>query len=104
AAFSENPVGTGPFRFVSLIHGGEIRVERNPDYNWAPARAVHQGPAYIDRIIFKDVPEESTRVAALQSGQIHAADSIPPQNVAGFKADSCFRWIEKEFLNDNYTL
>jgi peptide/nickel transport system substrate-binding protein len=101
--FAQHPVGTGPFRFVSLKPGTEIRLERNPDYAWSPL-GTHHGPAYLERLTFKDVPEESTRVAVLESGQVHAADLIPPQNLAAFKADARFTVLEKELLNTNYAL
>lgn len=104
ATLSEHPIGSGPFRFVSLSQGTEIRLERNPDYQWAPPTAAHQGPAYLDRITFKNVPEEATRVAALQSTQLHAVDFIPPQNLVALKADPSFRVQQKELLNNNYAL
>jgi peptide/nickel transport system substrate-binding protein len=97
-------VGSGPFRFVSLTQGIEIRLARNADYRWAPPTATHSGPAWLDRLTFKNVPEEATRVAALQSGQVHAADTIPPQNIVAFKADPKFRMLQKELLNNNYAL
>jgi peptide/nickel transport system substrate-binding protein len=100
----QNPVGTGPFRFVSLVQGTEIRLAKNPDYQWAPSTASHAGPAYLDGLMFKNVPEESTRVAALQSRQVHAADTIPPQDIVAFKADPGLRLLQKELLNLNYTL
>lgn len=104
AAIAQNPVGTGPFRFVSLVQGVEIVLERNPDYRWAPPTAAHEGPAYLQRLVFRNVPEEATRVAALQSRQVHAADGIPPQNIAVLRSASGFRLVEKELLNLNYTL
>ena len=104
ATFSQNPVGTGPFRLASLVQGSEVRLERNAGYNWAPPTAGHAGPAYLERLIFKNVPEEATRVAALQSRQVHAVDAIPPQNIAGIKADPAYRLLEQEFLNNNYAL
>jgi peptide/nickel transport system substrate-binding protein len=104
AAIAQNPVGTGPFRFVSLVQGVEITLERNADYRWPPGTAAHEGPAYLQRLVFKNVPEEATRVAALQSRQVQAADGIPPQNIAALRAASGFRLVEKELLNLNYTL
>ncbi len=104
AVFAQNPVGTGPFRFAGLTSGTEIRLVRNPEYAWAPEGASHAGPAYLDQLTFKNVPEESTRVAVLQSGQVHAADLIPAQNLAGIKSDSRFGVLEKELLNTNYAL
>jgi peptide/nickel transport system substrate-binding protein len=100
----QNPVGTGPFRFVSLTQGTEIKLERNADYSWAPPTAAHNGPAYLERLTFKNVPEESTRVAALQSRQVHAADAIPPQSIAAIKADESLRFVDKELIQNNYAL
>jgi peptide/nickel transport system substrate-binding protein len=54
--------------------------------------------------VFRNVPEESTRVAALQSRQVQAADGIPPQNILSLQADPGFRLLRKELLNNNYTL
>ncbi len=102
--FAQNPVGTGPFRFAGLQPGTEIRLERNPDYHRGPEHGSHEGPAYLDKLTFKNVPEESTRVAVLQNGQVHAADLIPPQYLASIKADARFSVLEKELLNTNYSL
>lgn len=85
--FAQNPVGTGPFKFVKWTPNAEIVVEKNPDYNWGPANAAHTGPAYLDRIVFKIVPEESTRVGSLQSGQIDVVETVPPQNMAAMEND-----------------
>lgn len=102
--FAQHPVGTGPFRFVELLAGTEIRLERNPDYAWGPASAAHTGPAHLAKLTFKNVPEESTRVAVLLGGQVHASDLIPPQNLAELKRDERFTVLEKELLNTNYSL
>ncbi len=98
----QHPVGSGPFRFVSLTPGSEIRLEKNPDYNWAPPTASHSGPAYIDNLVFSNVPEQLTRVAALQSGQVQVGDLIPSQNIAEFKSDPDFLFLQKEMLDTNY--
>ncbi|MET0793535.1 MAG: ABC transporter substrate-binding protein [Polyangiaceae bacterium] len=102
--FAQNPVGTGPFRFAGLKPGTEIRLERNPDYQWAPGQGSRNGPAYLEKLTFKNVPEESTRVAVLQGQQVHAADLIPPQHLASIKNDPRFSVLEKELLNTNYAL
>jgi peptide/nickel transport system substrate-binding protein len=104
STFGEHPVGSGPFHFVSMVQGTEIRLARNPGYAWAPPSALHAGPAYLDSIVFRNVPEEATRVAALQSQQVHAADGIPPQNILSLQSDPSVRVLRKELLNNNYTL
>jgi peptide/nickel transport system substrate-binding protein len=98
-----HPVGTGPFRFDSHKAGTETLLTRNPDYRWAPAGS-RQGPARLSQLTFRNVPEESTRVAVLQSGQAGAVDLVPPQNLVLLKRTHDFQLLEGELLNHNYSL
>jgi len=102
--FAQHPVGTGPFRFRELVQGRSVHLERNPDYAWPPSSAGHTGPAHLEKLTFLNVPEESTRLAVLQSGQAHAADLIPAQNLRAFRSDASFTLLEKELLETNYAL
>jgi peptide/nickel transport system substrate-binding protein len=102
--FALSPVGTGPFKFKSLTPGTELALERNPDYRWEPAEAGHVGPAWLERLTFKNVPEEGTRVAVLENGQAGAVDLIPPQNIVQFQTSDKFHLIQRELLNHNYAL
>ncbi|WP_152401416.1 ABC transporter substrate-binding protein [Paenibacillus cellulositrophicus] len=102
--YPQNPVGTGPFKLVKLVPGTEVQFEKNPDYNWAPPTAKHQGPAYLDKLTVKYVPEEATRISVLQSKQVQAADIIPPQNLVALKADNQFRVQETELLQVNFSI
>lgn len=61
--FQENPVGTGPFRFVEWVKGDRIVYEANPDYWW-------EGYPKVETLIFRPIPESSTRVAAIQTDEI----------------------------------
>ncbi len=99
-----HPTGTGPFRLRSIESGAQVALDRNPDYRWAPASATHEGPAWLERLVFRNVPEESTRVAVLQNGQAGAADLIPPQNLLALRSSRHFRITEGELLNHNYSL
>jgi peptide/nickel transport system substrate-binding protein len=101
---AQHPVGTGPFKFKSLTPGTEIALERNADYHWAPAGAAHDGPAWLERLTFKDVPEEATRVAVLENGQAGAIDLIPPQNLVQLRTSPKVHVLERELLNHNYCL
>jgi peptide/nickel transport system substrate-binding protein len=103
-AFRLNPVGTGPFKFKSITPGTEIALERNSDYRWGPAGAAHTGPAWLERLTFKNVPEEATRVAVLENGQAGAVDLIPPQNLVQLRSSRKFHLVERELLNHNYSL
>ncbi len=63
------PVGTGPFRFVKWDHGNYIVLERNPDY-WD-----HPKP-YLDRLIFRVMPDAFARSAALQTGEVDIVGGV----------------------------
>ena len=75
--YGRNPVGTGPFRFVKWDSQSQVVLERNPDYNWAPEYASHKGPAYLDQIVFRILPEAATRLTALQTGELQIASEPP---------------------------
>ena len=71
------PTGTGPFEFVSYEPNQSFIVKKNPDYDWAPATATAEGPAKLDKITFNFIPNDQSRVGALQSGQAQLIQSTP---------------------------
>lgn len=68
------PIGTGPFRFARWNRGSDLVLERNPDY-WQP-----QQP-YLDRLIFRFLPDAGAAAAALETGAIQLATNIAPADV-----------------------
>jgi peptide/nickel transport system substrate-binding protein len=70
AGFAVKPVGTGPYKFVEWVKDDRLVLEANKDY--------HRGAPAIDRLVFRPVPELTTRVAALVSGQADLVSDIPP--------------------------
>src|SRR5712671_6951357 len=66
--FKKAPVGAGPYRFVSFTPGVELVFEAFDGY-WRKTPAVK-------RLVFKVVPEEATRLAALKRGEVDIAYSI----------------------------
>ncbi|WP_310195238.1 ABC transporter substrate-binding protein [Bacillus sp. 3255] len=102
--FGKNPVGSGPYKFVKWNDNAEIKVERNPDYSWAPALVENQGKPYLDGIVFKIVPEEATRIGSAQSGQVLAAETVPPQNAVALKNDAKLQLLQVNTGGLPYTL
>lgn len=88
--FARNPVGSGPWSFVEWIQSNRLVLERNDEYNWAPPIFDHQGPAYLDGITFQEIPDPSTRVNALESGDVDLLEEVPPVDVARFGDDDRF--------------
>ncbi len=77
-------VGTGPFRLVQWVKGDRIVLERNPDYRWGAAVFGHTGPAYLDRLVYQDIPEATSRAASVETGETHIAQ-ITETDVAGLQ-------------------
>ncbi|MEH7334412.1 ABC transporter substrate-binding protein [Neobacillus drentensis] len=80
ADFSQNPVGTGPYKMVKWVRNGEIQFEANKDY-W------QKGLPYLDKITAKIMPDENTRLNALKSGQIQFYWNVSPDNSQVLKND-----------------
>ena len=80
--FSRRPVGTGPFMVKEWVPKSHVTLVRNPDYRWPPATAGHQGPAYVEEITWRFVPEPTTRTAVLQTGEANIAEDLSYADVA----------------------
>lgn len=91
ANYVQNPVGTGPFMFREWVRRDRIVLVRNPKYNWGPPWAKHKGAAYVEQVTIRIIPEDGSRVAALEAGQLDGIGRVPPQNAAALRVDR--RWI-----------
>ncbi|WP_104081800.1 ABC transporter substrate-binding protein [Cryobacterium sp. Y11] len=75
------PVGTGPFIVDSWVKQSAITLVRNDDYVSPPADADHSGPAYLDQVIWRFIPDSASRYAALQAGQVDVIDNAQPDTI-----------------------
>jgi peptide/nickel transport system substrate-binding protein len=82
-ALATKPVGTGPYRFAEWVKDDHVTLEANPTY-WG-------GAPKLQRVIFKPIPNDGTRVAAVQTGEIDIAASIPPESIAQLTSASGLR-------------
>ena len=80
--FVENPIGLGPFKFVSAQPGlTEVVVERFDEYYGGASDLEPVGPACVSTVVFRVIPEASTRVAALLAGEVDIIQAVPPELV-----------------------
>ena len=89
AEYELNPVGTGPYKVVEVRPGEGVSMERWDEYNWGPEffEGANTGPYNFDRIEFSILPEEATRIAALEAGDIDYVNGISnPLDVAILEA------------------
>ncbi|HEY0329648.1 MAG TPA: ABC transporter substrate-binding protein [Rhodopseudomonas sp.] len=68
--YNNKPVGTGPFVFKEWKKGEYILLEKNPNY-W------DKGKPYLDKVIYKVVPDAAARSAGLEKGEIQYGTLSP---------------------------
>ncbi|MFN3333809.1 MAG: ABC transporter substrate-binding protein, partial [Caldilinea sp.] len=69
AGIEAKPIGAGPFKFVEWNRGNRIVLDAFEDY-W------DEGKPYVARVIFRPIPESSTRLAAIQTGEVHIINRL----------------------------
>lgn len=82
--FGRNPVGTGPFKFDSWRPDQGIKLVRNEKHDWATPWYKNKGKAYLDSVEYVVIPEDATRLAALETGEVHVisgTESLPSDKI-----------------------
>src|SRR6185369_4647680 len=73
--YTLHPAGAGPFMLGEYQKDSRTVLERNPNY-WAT------GKPYLDRVVLRPIPTDSTRLAELRSGGVQLAEALPLQDIA----------------------
>lgn len=68
-AFAQAPIGTGPFQFEERLIGDRIVMSANTSY-W------REGSPNVERVIFRIIPDSTTRLAAAQTGEVDIAPRL----------------------------
>jgi peptide/nickel transport system substrate-binding protein len=71
---AQHATGTGPFRLVTRVHGEKTELARNDQY-WGTR-------AHVERVVFRPITDDATRLAALQAGEIDILTRTPADAVA----------------------
>lgn len=74
---AENPTGTGPYRYVTRVRNEKTELARNTAY-WG-------AQPLLDKLIFRPINDDATRLSALRSGQIDILSKIPADGVEGLR-------------------
>jgi peptide/nickel transport system substrate-binding protein len=75
----KNPVGTGMFKLEEWVPNDHVTLVRNDKY-WGT-------PPKLEKVIFRPIPSETTRLLAFKSGELDVIENVPPHEVAGLKND-----------------
>ncbi|GAA2118583.1 ABC transporter substrate-binding protein [Actinomadura napierensis] len=83
---SEGIVGSGPFTLSKYVPNQSIALANRKGYAWGSSLWKKQGAAYLDRLVFKILPESGVRTGGLQSGQVDAIGSVGRADESALKA------------------
>jgi len=92
---AEKPIGTGPFVLEKWTPQESVSFVRRPDYNWAPSYVKHEGPAYLDRVLVKIVPEIIVSSSSLLSGQFQMSVDAQAQLVNSVRNNKDFTFTSR---------
>lgn len=77
---SDGVIGSGPFVVDEAVYNEQTTLVRRDDYDWPSKARSHSGPAILDKLVFRIVPEAGVRTGAITSGQLDLAQSISWQD------------------------
>lgn len=94
--FLRNPVGTGPFKFVKWVKDDQIVLVKNENY-WDK-----KGGPYVDKVVFRAIPENSVRFLELKAGNISICQFPNPADIPMARKDKNLKLAEQPGMNIGY--
>ncbi len=76
---TKKPIGTGPFKLLKWVPGDRLELKANKDY-WA-------GAPKVDKVIIRQIPEGSTRIASLLAGETQIIEEVPVDLIPEVRAN-----------------
>jgi peptide/nickel transport system substrate-binding protein len=89
--FGADPVCVGPFMFDHRVPGDNVTVIKSPHY-------YGKSDVYLDKIVFKPIPDQTAAVAALKAGDVQALDWVPTTELDGVRRTPNLRVLESRQL------
>ena len=84
-----HPVGTGRWKFKEWITGESITFVPNEEYVNVRSIAENKGAPYLDELVFRNIPEAETQIAAFETGEVNMV-TPPEREVQRFQEDPAF--------------
>ena len=94
--------GTGPYKFVSWTRNQKIVLARNDAYTWGSSMFQNQGPAYVDGVEIRIIPEDNTRLAEFQAGNVHLVQDVPQGDVERLNTTPGVSIVKYDQLQTSY--
>ncbi len=88
--------GTGPYCWGDWKPRNEFRLKKHAAYKWGPPIYENKGAAQIEEIVWRIVPEENTRLAAVMTNQSQVTQYVPYSGMAQLRANRNLKVIESK--------
>jgi peptide/nickel transport system substrate-binding protein len=85
------PVGTGQFAIKEYVAKDRTTMVRNPAYGRKPPWSDRSGPAQLETVVWKFIPEAGTRVTTLESGETQGVYNVPAQSLPRLEKNTAVR-------------
>lgn len=89
--FALTGMGTGPYKVAEFVPGERLVLDANDDY-WG-------NPPAFSRVTYRTIPEDATRIAGAQTGELDLITNVPPDQMNELQNDDRFRTDSIPFAN-----
>lgn len=89
-AVNHTPVTSGPYKITEYVAKDHCTIERWDGYKRKLPWASQAGPGYLDKVVWKFIPEAGTRTTTVQSGETQAATVIASQDLPTFENNKSY--------------
>jgi peptide/nickel transport system substrate-binding protein len=83
---NQTPVMSGPYKIDEWVAKDHVTIARWDGYKRRAPWSDHDGPGYLDKVIWKFIPEAGTRAATVESGETQLATVLTPQDLPRLQA------------------
>jgi len=94
--------GTGPFKLDNWAPRAEASFSRFDKYTWGPPFYKNAGPAHVEKLVFRIIPEDTTRVLELESGGVHIVPVVPNTDAKNLESNDDIQIIQGESGSTTY--
>ncbi|MCC6705372.1 MAG: hypothetical protein IT334_10880, partial [Thermomicrobiales bacterium] len=94
--------GTGPFKFESWARSQNLVFTRHDAYTWGAPIFSNPGPAYVEGVEIRIIPEAATRIAEFQAGNVHLVQEVPAADVERLSGGQGVDVVQYEQLQTTY--
>lgn len=94
--FNKEPIGTGPYKLAEWKKGESVTLEANPDY--------FKGEPAIQTVVWKVIPEGSSRTMALEAGEVDLIVEVESTDVSRLKEDASVSVFDEAGTSHNFMM